>query len=220
MWFYKGGKCGYFILINEWRSWVQSALHAIQLYVQSRSNISFNRQQYQVWPFESFLKTQNVQFSKLFSSFEHLSHTKNDQSNTKHKMPWTKTFPDFCNSQSLGLPNWIIWLLVVKLRRVTYVFIAMRASRWKFPSTLQASLNSPPPHLLLLRTFQWSKRRLLPKLFRNILKNKSIGKCFFLSFLFVYNWKKKAELAFLWNYFDKTWNICWCQIRKNDTISN
>ena len=161
-----------------------------------------------------------IHFSKLFSSFEHLSQTKNDQSNTKHKMPWTKTFPDFCNSQSLGLPNWIIWLLVVKLRRVTNVFIAMRASRWKFPSTLQASLNSPPPHLLLLRTFQWSKRRLLPKLFRNILKNKSIGKCFFLSFLFVYNWKKKAELAFLWNYFDKTWNICWCQIRKNDTISN
>ena len=86
-----------------------------------------------------------IHFSKLFSSFEHLSHTKNDQSNTKHKMPWTKTFPDFCNSQSLGLPNWIIWLLVVKLRRVTNVFIAMRASRWKFPSTLQASLNSPPP---------------------------------------------------------------------------
>ena len=34
----KGGKCGCFILINKWHSWVQSVLHEIQLYVQSGSN--------------------------------------------------------------------------------------------------------------------------------------------------------------------------------------
>ena len=32
MCFYKGGKCGCFILINKWCSWVQSALHAVQLF--------------------------------------------------------------------------------------------------------------------------------------------------------------------------------------------
>ena len=37
-WFCKGGKCGCFILINKWHSWVQSALPAIQLYLQSGSD--------------------------------------------------------------------------------------------------------------------------------------------------------------------------------------
>ena len=32
------GKCGSFVLINKWCSWVQSALHGIRLYVQSGSN--------------------------------------------------------------------------------------------------------------------------------------------------------------------------------------
>ena len=36
--FTKGGNCGCFVLINKWCSWEQSALCAIQLYVQSRSD--------------------------------------------------------------------------------------------------------------------------------------------------------------------------------------
>ena len=38
-WFYKGGKCGSFILINKWCSWVQSALCAIQPNVLSGSDV-------------------------------------------------------------------------------------------------------------------------------------------------------------------------------------
>ena len=34
MWFHKGGRCGCFILINKWCTWVQSALLGIWLYVQ------------------------------------------------------------------------------------------------------------------------------------------------------------------------------------------
>ena len=37
----KGGKCGCCIHVNKWRSWVQSALHAIWLYVQSGSDDIF-----------------------------------------------------------------------------------------------------------------------------------------------------------------------------------
>ena len=36
--FTKGGKCGCFVLINKWHSWVQSALCTIQIYVQSGPN--------------------------------------------------------------------------------------------------------------------------------------------------------------------------------------
>ena len=32
------GKCGYFVLINKWHSWVQSALCGIWLYMQYGSN--------------------------------------------------------------------------------------------------------------------------------------------------------------------------------------
>ena len=32
--FYIGGKCGCFVLINKWRSWIQSTLCVIWLYVQ------------------------------------------------------------------------------------------------------------------------------------------------------------------------------------------
>ena len=41
-WFYKGGKCGCFVLINKWCSWVQSTFCAIQLYIQSGSDVSIN----------------------------------------------------------------------------------------------------------------------------------------------------------------------------------
>ena len=41
-WFSKGGKCGCFVIINKWRFWVQSTLHPIWLYMQSRSDANFN----------------------------------------------------------------------------------------------------------------------------------------------------------------------------------
>ena len=49
-----GGKYGSFVLINKWCSWVQSALHAIQLYVQSGSNVQYYFDQFVILKYWNF----------------------------------------------------------------------------------------------------------------------------------------------------------------------
>ena len=95
-WFHKGGKCGCFILINKLHSRVQSALHAIWLYVQFGSDgHQRSVSSWQIW----------LSIFILLSSFL-LKRTKNE-------LKWVPIFIRFTQSDNVHFKTRFgAWLLL------------------------------------------------------------------------------------------------------------